>query len=401
MTRTSQPGARIRADVASLSEQVVADRRHFHRFPELSWKELRTQEAILQRLNAIDGLTDVRPIAKTGATALVQGGGKGPAVLWRADIDALPVPEKSGLPFASENEGVMHACGHDAHIAIALGIARYLAANRASLNGSVRFVFQPAEEADGGARLCIEEGVLEKPSIERALGLHISANVPIGAINLAPGPFFAAPTSFTVEITGRGGHAAAPHESVDAVVVAAHSITALQTVVSRSVSPLDPAVLTIGTVKSGFRGNVIAESATMTGTVRSYTDAVRDTVLQRMEEVLTGVCAAFGATHTLQHLTSCPPLVNDEHVTSLVLAAAATFFGQKNVFGIRSMGAEDMSDFLRARPGCYFWLGARNEAAGIAGRHHDPGFAIDEASLTLGVEFGLRVIEANLRDLAN
>lgn len=401
MNRTSNHRARVREAVAALTEQVIADRRHFHRFPEVSWQEVRTQEAILQRLNAIEGLTDVRPIAKTGATALVQGAGKGPAVLWRADIDALPVPEKSGLPFASENEGVMHACGHDAHIAIALGIARYLAANRANLNGSVRFVFQPAEEADGGARLCIEEGVLEKPSIDRALGLHISANVPIGAINLAPGPFFAAPTSFTIEIAGRGGHAAAPHESVDAVVVAAHCITALQTVVSRSISPLDSAVLTIGTVKSGFRGNVIAESATMTGTVRSYTDGVRDTVLQRMDEVLSGVCAAFGATHTLKHLTSCPPLVNDEHVTQLVLREAETFFGAKNLFGIRSMGAEDMSDFLRARPGCYFWLGARNEAAGIAGRHHDPAFAIDEAALTLGVEFGLRVIEANLRDLAN
>ena len=401
MTRTSPAGARVRPEVAALTDQVIADRRHFHRFPEVSWQEHQTQQAILERLRAIDGLTDVRPIAKTGATALVQGGGKGPAVIWRADIDALPVPEKSGLPFASENDGVMHACGHDAHMAIALGIARFLAAHRSTLNGSVRFVFQPAEEADGGARLCIEEGVLEKPSIDRALGLHISANVPIGSINLAPGPFFAAPTSFTVEIQGRGGHAAAPHESVDAVVVAAHCITAMQTVVSRSISPLETAVLTIGTVKSGFRGNVIAESATMTGTVRSYSDGVRDAVIHRMEEILGGVCAAFGATYTLKHLTSCPPLVNDDHVTNVVLAEAEDFFGPKNVFGIRSMGAEDMADFLKARPGCYFWLGARNEAAGIAGRHHDPGFAIDEAALPLGVEFGLRVIEANLRDLAN
>ena len=393
---TSSPSLRVRPEVDAIRERIIATRRDFHEHPEVSWKETRTQGIILDRLRAL-GLADVRPIAQTGATALATGSRPGPCVLWRADIDALPVPEKTGLAYSSKSEGVMHACGHDAHIAIALGIAEVLAARRDSLHGSVRFVFQPAEEASGGAQGCVDDGVLEAPRVNRALGLHISADIPVGAINVAPGPFFAAPTFFSIEITGRGGHAAAPHQAVDAVVVAAHAITALQTVVSRSVAPSEQAVLTIGTMKAGFRWNVIAESATLEGTIRSYTDYVRDHMVARVEEVLTGICAAFGATFTLEHHTSCPPLVNDERVTAFVIDAARDFFGPANIYNAPSMGAEDMGVFLVHRPGCYFWLGARNEAIGIAGRHHDPGFVIDEAALPLGVEFGLRLIEGSLR----
>ncbi|MDZ7729568.1 MAG: M20 family metallopeptidase [Dehalococcoidia bacterium] len=390
--------SRLRPEVAAVEQELVETRRAFHRIPELSWKEERTRDAILERLHAIPGLEDVRPLAGTGATALVCGGGPGPCVLWRADIDALPIPEKSGLPFASENEGVMHACGHDAHIAIGLALAQLLAARRSELQGSVRFVFQPAEEADGGARACIDEGILDQPRVATPLGLHISADVPLGSINVAPGPFFAAPTSFRIEITGRGGHAASPQQGVDAVVVAAHCVTALQTVVSRSISPLDSGVLTIGTIKAGYRGNVIAESALLSGTIRSYTSQVRETMLERTREIVAGVCAAFGATADVWDQTSCPPLENDETVTAMVQREAAAFFGEDRIYAVPSMGAEDMGEFLQERPGCYFWLGARNEGRGIAGRHHDPGFVIDEAALPLGVEFGLRVIEAALRE---
>lgn len=399
MTRIPAMG-HVRAEVAALRPWLVDLRRDLHQHPELSWQEVRTQRVILEQLRAIPNLSDVRPIAKTGVTALVTGALPGACVLWRADIDALPIPEKTGLPFASTTEDAMHACGHDTHIAMALGIASMLARHTASLAGSVRFIFQPAEEADRGAQTCIEEGVLEKPHIERALGMHISADVPLGAVNVAAGPFFASPTQFRGEITGRGGHAAAPHQSVDAVVVAAHCVTALQAVVSRSVSPLESAVLTIGTLKAGYRSNVIAESATMTGTIRSYTDAVRATMLRRTEEVLAGVCAAFGATYRFTHRTTCPPLVNDEAVTAVVRAQAEEVFGAANIYAAPSMGAEDMADFLVARPGCFYWLGARNEAKGISGRHHDPGFMVDEDALPLGVEFGLRVIGANLKDLA-
>jgi amidohydrolase len=327
---------------------------------------------------------------------LVQGAKPGRTVLWRADMDALPVPEKSNLAYASKTPDVMHACGHDTHMAIALGIAELMTGQRDSLAGNVRFVFQPAEEGAGGAQACIADGVLEQPNVDVALGLHISADVPVGAINVAPGPFFAAPTAFRITIEGRGGHAAAPHQSVDAVVVAAHVITALQTVVSRSMAPSETAVLTVGKVSGGFRGNVIAESALLTGTIRSYTDAVRETMLRRTEEITAGVCAAFGATYQFEHNTSCPPLVNNPQVAAFVREQAEGYFGRDRILAAPSMGAEDMSVFLEARPGCYFWLGGRNEARGIAGRHHDPAFVIDEDALPLGVEFGLRLIEAQL-----
>lgn len=385
----------VRKDVLAVRDTVIGLRRDFHQFPELSWQEHRTQEKVLAHLTSL-GLDDVRPIAKTGVTALVKGSKPGPCVLWRADMDALPVPEKSKLPYASKHENVMHACGHDAHMAVALGIAEVLQKRRSDLPGSVRFVFQPAEEAAGGAQACVADGVLESPRVTTALGLHISADIPIGMINVAAGPFFAAPTAFRIDINGRGGHAAAPHQSVDAVVVAAHAIVALQTVVSRSIAPSETGVLTVGKVTSGFRGNVIAESATLSGTIRSYTHLVRETMIARTEEILTGVCAAFGAEFTFEHNTSCPPLVNDSQVTEFVRNEAAAYFGPNMIIAAPTMGAEDMSVFLEERPGCYFWLGARNESKGIAGRHHDPAFMIDEDALAIGVEFGARLIESRL-----
>jgi len=385
----------VRPEVRELRETLVATRRDFHEHPELSWQETRTQRVIIERLRSL-GLSDVRAIARTGVTGLVEGSKPGRCVLWRADMDALPVPEKSALPYASKTEDVMHACGHDTHMAIGLGLAEALNARREQLAGSIRFVFQPAEEAAGGAQACIADGVLESPRVDVAFGLHISADVPLGGINVAPGPFFAAPTAWRIVIEGRGGHAAAPHQSIDAVVVAAHVITALQTVVSRSMAPSETAVLTVGKISGGFRGNVIAESATMTGTIRSYTDAVRESMLRRTEEILAGVCAAFGATYQFTHQTSCPPLVNDPAMAAYVRQRAEEFFGADRILAAASMGAEDMGVFLEQRPGCYFWLGARNEAKGIAGRHHDPAFVVDEDALTLGVGFGLRLIEGQL-----
>lgn len=391
----------VRPGISAIADDVVAMRRDFHRHPELSWEESRTQACVLEHLRAIPGLEDVRPIAKTGATALVRGARPGPAVLWRADMDALPIPERSALPFASANPGVMHACGHDAHVAIALGLTRIFAARRGDLAGAVRFVFQPAEEHDGGAEACIADGVLDTPNVDRVLGLHISADIPIGAINVAPGPFFAESTYFKAVITGRGGHGAAPHQSVDAIAVAAQVITALQTVVSRNVAPTDAAVLTVGTIQGGYRDNVIAESVTFTGTIRSYTDEIRTLVIRRANEIVSGVAASLGASATFEHFRGgCPPVVNDAGVAAFVAAQADAFFGPGRTYALPSMGADDMAVFLQKRPGAYFWLGARNEAKGIAGRHHDPGFMIDEDAITLGLEFGARLIEGQLATLA-
>ncbi len=387
----------MRPYVREQSGRLVGWRRDFHRHPELSWREHETQRRILDLL-ATMAVDDVRPIAKTGATCLVTGQKKGRALAWRADIDALPIPERSGLPFASESEGVSHACGHDAHTAIELGMVEALAASRETLEGSVRFIFQPAEEDTGGAEACITAGVLRKPEVERVLGLHVSADIPLGSVNVAPGPFFAAPTWFEIVITGQGGHAAAPHLATDAIIVAAHLVTALQTVVSRSVAPLEAGVLTIGTISGGYRWNVIAEMAVLSGTIRTYSERLTESMLGRVRELTHAICAGFGASAEIRH-TSGQPLINHPGATAVVEREAIRLFGDERVYASPSMGADDMSAFLRERPGCYFWLGARNEAKGIAGRHHDPGFVIDEDVLPLGVEFGLRVIEESLKDV--
>jgi amidohydrolase len=386
----------VRPSVRKLSKDLVALRRDLHRHPELSWQEKRTQAVILDRLRAW-GLDDVRPIADTGATALVCGARPGRTLLWRADIDALPIQERNEVDYASTVPGVMHACGHDGHVAIALGLARLLHGARGGLAGNVRFVFQPAEEMVGGARRCVEEGVLEDPAVDAVLGLHVAADVPTGAIVLGPGPAFAAPTAISITIRGRGGHAAMPHQTVDAVVVAAQAVMALQTVVSRSTSPADTVVLTIGSIHGGERPNIIAEDVRMTGSIRTFDDKVLERTLKRVEEVIAGVAASMGAEYEFSHYTACPVVVNDAAVTALVEREARAFFSEQRVLRRPpSTGADDMAVFLERVPGCYFFLGGRPQQPARRFPHHHPGFDFDERALSLGLEFGLRLVESYL-----
>jgi amidohydrolase len=376
--------------VTAITPELVAMRRHFHREPELSTEEHRTQAAIVDRLQAL-GVEDVRPIADTGVTALVRGAKDGPNLLWRADIDALPLREDTGLPFASEN-GAMHACAHDGHTAIALGLAELLQRGRDSLAGTVRLAFQPAEERVGGADRMIKEGLLEEPRVDRLFGLHIWAPLPPGYVAVQPGAIFAAATHFRVIIRGRGGHAAAPQETVDPIVVAAHAIVALQTVISRSVDPSETAVLSVGRLEAGVRGNIIPNEAMMTGTIRTYEPHVLARVLTRVDELLAGITAAWRATYQFDHstLSAC---VNDHGAAAIVEEAAAEFFGAERVSRLRATGADDMGLFLEARPGAYFMLGGRPSGAEHVYPHHHPGFDFDEACLPLGVEMALRIIE--------
>jgi amidohydrolase len=384
----------VRPSVRKLARDLVALRRDLHRHPELSWQERRTQEVVLDRLRAW-GLEDARPIADTGATALVRGARPGRTLLWRADMDALPIQERNEVEYASEVPSVMHACGHDGHVAIALGLARLIHEKRRSLAGSVRFVFQPAEESAGGARRCIEAGVLEEPAVDAALGLHIAADAPLGTIIAIVGPAFAAPTAIAITIRGRGGHAAQPHQAVDAVVAAAQAVVALQTVVSRSTSPADTVVLTIGTVQGGERHNIIAEQVRMTGTIRTFDAKVLARALERVEGVLAGVTAAMGAEYEFSHYTSCPMLVNDGAMTALVEREARAFFGEESVLRRPpSTGADDMACFLEKVPGCYFFLGAQPRQRSRRFPHHHPTFDFDERALTVGLEFALRLVEA-------
>ncbi len=380
----------VRAEVLALVDGVVAMRRDLHAHAELSTEEWRTQRVIIERLTAL-GVEDVRAIADTGVTAIVRGALPGPHLLWRADIDGLPLIEETGLPFASQ-EKAMHACGHDGHVAIALALAEILQSSRASLAGTVRFAFQPAEEHVGGAVRMIKAGVLDDPKVERLFGLHIWADAPLGHVLVREGAIFAAATHFRIIIRGRGGHASAPHDTVDPIVVAAHAITALQTIVSRNVRASDTAVLTIGRIEGGVRGNVIPDEVMMSGTIRTFDADVLELVLKRADETLHGVTSGFGATYTFDSSTlgAC---VNDPASAALVAGVAGAFFGAERVHEARITGADDMNAFLDAAPGVYFLLGAAHPDAAFMYPHHSAKFDFDERCMPLGIELALRVIE--------
>jgi amidohydrolase len=334
----------------------------------------------------------VRAVADTGVTALVRGERTGPNIMWRADIDALPLVEETGLPFASR-EAAMHACGHDGHIAIALAIAEVLQAGRDRLAGTVRFAFQPAEEHVGGAQRMIREGVMREPVTDRVFGLHIWASAPEGDVLVQPGPVFAAATHFRIIVRGRGGHAAAPQETVDPIVVSAHVITALQTVVSRNVSSEDAAVVTVGRIQGGVRGNIIPNEVMMSGTIRTFEPHVLRRVLTRVEETARGITSALGAECQFDSstLAAC---INDPASAALVEAQAVGLLGREHVAAGRTAGGDDMAYFLEQAPGAYFMLGGGNKARGITWPHHHPKFDFDEACLPLGAELGLRIIES-------
>ncbi len=382
----------LRPAVRALTPDAVATRRELHRHAELSTQEWHTQGVILNWLSGI-GAGDVRAVADTGATAIIRGGRPGPNVMWRADIDALPLDEQTGLPFASENEKAMHACGHDGHAAIALTMASALQASRASLAGTVRFAFQPAEEHVGGARRMIAEGVMDDPKTDRVFGLHIWAPARVGRVLVTPGPVFAAATHFRIIIRGRGGHASAPHETVDPIVVASHAVVALQTVVSRSTDPQQTAVVTIGRFEGGVRGNIISSEVMMSGTIRTFEADVLVRVRTRMDEILLGVTSAFGAEYQFDTST-LDACVNDAESAALVAGVASTLLGPDNVSEGRTTGGDDMAYFLQRAPGAYFMLGGGNPEHGITWPHHHPNFDFDEDCLPLGIELGLRIIEA-------
>jgi amidohydrolase len=381
-----------RPAVRALVDDVVAVRRELHAHAELSTEEHHTQGVITGWLESI-GAEDVRPVADTGVTALFRGERPGPALLWRADTDGLPLKEETGLPFASLDGKAMHACGHDGHVAIALALATVLQRSRASLAGSVRLAFQPAEEHVGGAKRMIDEGIMRDPAIERVFGLHIWAGTPVGRALVQPGPVFAAATHFRIIIRGHGGHASSPHETVDPIVVSAHAITALQTVVSRAVDPAQTAVFTVGRIEGGVRGNIIPNQVMMSGTIRTFDAGVLKRVLQRADEILRGVTTAWGAEYQFDTST-LPAVVNDAECAALAAGVASAFLGPDNVGHGRATGADDMAYFLEAAPGAYLMLGGGNEEQGIKYPHHHPKFDFDEACLPLGIELGLRIVEA-------
>lgn len=376
------------ADAEALADDLIAIRRDLHIHPELGFQEIRTAGIVADRLNSL-GYEVVAGVGKTGVVGLLQGGQPGErTVLLRFDMDALPIDEANDVPYRSQVSGVMHACGHDAHVAIGLGVAHVLAQHREQLPGTVKLMFQPAEEGLGGALAMIADGVLDRigPPADRAIGLHVSSQHPLGTAAMRIGPMMAAGARVTITVHGKGGHGARPNETVDAVVVAAQIVNLLQTIVSRNLDPDDIGVVSIGSIHAGDAGNVIAETAVMHGTIRSFTPETKALLRQRVPEVAQMTAAALGATADVEINEGIDATVNAEAPTLVMAAAARDLLGAENVaMDYRTTGGEDFSAVLARVPGNFFFLGARNDERGINAPHHNPRFDIDERCLPQGV----------------
>ncbi len=362
-------------------DRVVSQRRDFHQHPELAFEEVRTSGKVVEWCREL-GLGMRMGVGKTGVIATLKGSRPGKTIALRADMDALPIQEASGHEFQSSIAGRMHACGHDAHTAMLLGVATVL--REVEFAGEVRFLFQPAEEGMGGALPMIEGGALE--GVDLILGQHMAPFQPTGTIAVTYGPAMAATDFFTLKIYGRGGHGAYPHLSVDAIPIAAQVITALQTIVSRTVDPLQAAVLSIGTIHGGFRSNVIAPEVELTGTVRTFDDALRHAMPERIERIARMVSEAHGGSHKLDYTLNYPPVINHPDGAALVERVAAEVVGAANVQRIApSMGGEDFAYYLERVPGCFYWLGCRPTGVTEAPNLHSPHFDLDERSLLTGM----------------
>ncbi len=359
-------------------EEMTALRRDIHREPELGFDTEKTAEKVLA---ALDGLPlEIQTgVAKNGVVATLEGEGDGPTVGLRADMDALPIREETGLPFASEVNGLMHACGHDGHTSMLVGAAKALCGMRDRLNGAVRFVFQPAEEGGGGGKVMVEEGVAD--GVSSIFALHLWPGLPFGTAATKAGPIMAAADAFEIKIKGSGGHGAMPHLTADAVAMAAQVVTALQTVVSREVDPIQPAVLTVGQIGAGTAFNIIPETARLAGTVRTIDDALRERMPGRVEEIAKGIARGMRGDAELDYRFSYPVTRNDAGAAKLALAVAAGLFGEERAVQLDnpSMGAEDFAFFLEELPGAYVWLGI-GDVSGL----HTPKFGFDEAILPQG-----------------
>jgi amidohydrolase len=384
-------GSRLEALLSSFPgaelDRLVETRRDLHRHPELAFQERRTASVAAERLRT-EGLVPREGIGRTGVAADVGVGG---GLLVRADMDALPLDEASGAPYASEVPGRMHACGHDGHVAISLAVAARLA--RRPVPGGVRMLYQPAEEGANGARACVRDGVLD--GITRAVGLHLWNPLPVGMIGVNRGALMAAVDEFTIDVEGRGGHGASPHEAADPILAAARIVEALQSVVSREISPLDAAVVTVGTIHGGTAFNVIPGSVRLTGTARSFTETAGRALPQKVERIVHGTASACGVRAKLRYERLNGATVNDPGVADVVIEVAKRILGEENVeTNTRTLGGEDMSEFLNRVPGCFFFVGSAKE--GPLRPHHSPEFDLDERALAVGVA----VMEAVVRELA-
>ena len=395
---------RIEQAAAETAPQIVELRHRIHQNPELGNREVETAKLVAEHLRGL-GLEVKTGVAHTGVVGLLVGGRPGPVVAVRADMDALPVTEDTPFDFKStvrttylgQEVGVAHACGHDVHTAVQLGVASVLAAVREDLPGTVKFIFQPAEEGpppgeEGGASLMVAQGALENPRPQAIFGLHTFAEMEVGKVGYTAGPAFAAVDHFVAKVHGKQAHGAAPHFSVDPVVMAAQAVTALQTIRSRNLPPLEPSVVTVGVIRGGERYNIIPATVRLEGTVRTYDPEVRDTVERRMGEILDGITRAGGGSYELDYRRVTPATINDSSLTVLTEPSLGAVVGGENVFTVApTMGGEDFAEFSNEIPGFYFRLGMVKPGT-QSGGHHTPTFQADDSSILVGIRVMSRVL---------
>lgn len=363
-----------------------------HENPELGNGEEKTAELIRQRLRAL-GL-EVMPMVGTGTVAILRGGHDGPTVGIRADIDALPVAEETGLPYASRTAGVMHACGHDFHITALLGAAEILARRRKTLAGNVKFFFQPDEEGDGGAARMIAEGCMENPHVDAVFCCHVDSTIPTGTVSVRPGPICAASNPFSITLRGRGSHGAKPHLGTDVIVAGSQIVTALQTIASRRTAPTEPVVVTVGSFHSGTAGNILAETAELRGILRTMGGEARERVKKDFRDIVSGIASAMGVEAEITIFESYSGCRNDPAMTALLRGAAGKVLGRENVRLLPepSLGTDDFGYFSDAAPGCYYFIGVGNKEKGFTYPIHSPHFAADPAALPLAAAVHVQTV---------
>jgi len=388
--------ALIRERIEKHYNSVVALRRHFHTYPELSAQEFATQQKIMAELTAL-GLQP-KKIATTGVIADLQGAFPGKTIAIRADMDALELQDECNQSYQSKYPGICHACGHDGHIAMLIGIAKVLVTSKHELAGTVRFLFQPSEERyPGGALAMITAGALT--GVDSIIGAHLWQTLRVGTIGVTYGPMMASPDEFTIRIKGKGGHASMPHQTVDALLVGAQIAVALNTIVSRNVDPIEQAVVSLGTFKAGDTFNIIPDTAILHGTVRSFAESMRTLLFNHAEQITAGLCQAAGATFTFEKSLGYPPIINCPAISTIFATAGAEALGKENVLTIPPvMAGEDFSHYLEKVPGAFVFIGSGNPDKGIIYPQHHPKFDLDERALFHGIEVMTRTVLRYLKE---
>lgn len=373
------------AEAQALFEYTQSLRRDFHMHPEIGFKEVRTAGIVARELTSL-GLEVHTGITKTGVVALLEGAKPGPLIALRFDMDALPVSEETGAAYASQNPGVMHACGHDGHIAIGLTVAKILHSHRSELAGSLKLIFQPAEEGMGGAEGMIAEGVLDNPKPEAALGLHLWNEKPLGWIGISNGPSMAGAEIFNIKVRGKGGHGAAPHLAADPVLATAQIITTLQSVVARNIAPLQAAVVSVCTIHGGEAFNVIPQEVQLAGTIRTFEPSVREKVLERFEIIVYGLAETMGCRAEVELKRLTPAVINDAAIAARAQKITRQILPESTLETANyiTMGSEDFAFMMEKVPGCFIFIGSANEEKGLDASHHHPRFDFDEQALPRG-----------------